>query len=1167
MCWTTRGSAARTRGRQGPLALALALMTAASAPASAEKLSPAGTEAGGFGRIVLTFEQPTKTTARVTNGVLVLSFAEPVTLAREKLATELPSYVAMVRLDPDGKALRLALSRPVRLNVMEAGERLFVDLLPAKYAGVTPGLPQEVVDELAQRARAAEAALKEEKNAPPKIEIKPVTFRVGTLPTLTRLVLTPPKGVPVSFRQEDDRAVVEFAGPVSIERTRLKAALGAAVLSVESESDEQGLKLVLNIGADTKLQGFAEDDAFVVDIAKAPEKKTGEAGQPDLLQELGKPAGERPPDQPRSGERAGAEAPNGEGRTNAKADKGDKSAKTDGGKAAGASEPRPAGNASALAALGAVKAQAEPLGNGVKISFPFQTRSAAAAFERDGIVTLIFESAETLDRSSINALNGGPVLFTEATRRGPLNILRFTMAQRAFTRLSPVGQAWVLTLGDESLAETLPLALERSFDNKGKSTVDISIKDTAGIHWIEGAAPGERIAVVTAFAPARGLPKPQRFVEFEALQSAQGIAVVALSDDIIVKPGIEKITISTAGGLLVSQAIEPEGESERPTPVGMGTTFVVDRQTWLSERRGIVREGAWARAAAVAAARPSERVEARFVLARFLSANDLASEAKGVLETIAADDPKGAASRPIALLRGIVAFQMNRLGEARALLAAPSLADDPEATLWRAAVDARTLRWREALSGFRRSTDVLEAYPEYWQGPLRALAVRAALILNQVDYAEREADFLAQLPGTIPKEETALLRARLDEAAGKFDEALAGYRAVAEAGDPRPLAAEAALHATTLALRRKAINSEQAIGALESLSVIWRGDDLEARVLGQLGQLYAETGQWRKAFMTARIANQHFSDNPVTRNLHEDMARRFEDLFLTEQTNSLGRLESLALYYDFNEFTPIGRHGDEIIRRLAERLADLDLLEQAGDLLQHQVDNRLTGAARATVAAKLASLRLVAGKPAQALQVLQDTRLPELPGEIKRARLLLEARSLSDLSRTDLALELLEDESGPEIARLKADILWQARRWREAGEAHELMLGDRWQGSQALTDAERNDVMRAGIAYALASELLSLDRLRSKYAAKMANSPDAKTFAFLTGPSARSSQTFRDMARNAVNTDTLGDFLTEYRKRYPDAAIAARNRKSEVGRQKSDAGNQRSDVGNQRSGS
>ena len=766
--------------RHARLAMALALVLAATPPALAGKLSPAGTEAGGFGRIVLTFEQSIKTTARVTNGVLVLSFAEPVTLEREKLASELPTYVAMVRLDPDGKGLRLALSRPVRLNVMEAGERLFVDLLPAKYSGVTPGLPQDVVDELAHRARAAEAALKEEKSTPAKPEIKPVTFRIGTLPTLTRLVLTPPKGVPVSFRQEDDRAIVEFTGPVSIERTRLKAALGAAVLSVESSGDEHGLKLVLNVAADTRLQGFAEDDAFVVDIAKVSDKKNaGEAAAPDVLQELAKL------DQTRGAEKAA----DGDGRPNAiaKPQNGDGSAKVDKtGKAADASDLAIAGGASGLVAPGAVKPQAEALGKGVKISFPFQTRSAAAAFERDGIVTLVFETAESLDRPAINALNGGPVLFTEATRRGPLNVLRFTMAKRAFTRLSPAGQGWVLTLGDDSIGEIQPLSLERSVDNKGKATVDISIKDTAGIHWIEGAAPGERIALVTAFAPARGLPKPQRFVEFEALQSAQGIAIIALSDDIIVKPGIEKITIGTAGGLLVSQAAEPDGEGERPAPVSMGTTFVADRETWRAERRGVVREGAWERAAAVAAARPSERVEARFTLARFLCANDLASEAKGVLETIVADDPKGAASRPIAMLRSIVAFQMNRFGDARAYLSAPSLADDPEATLWRAAVDARTLRWREALSGFRRSTDVLEAYPERLQGPLRSLAVRAALALNQVDYAEREADFLAQLPGAIPKEEMALLRARLDEAAGKFDEALTGYRAVADAADPRP---------------------------------------------------------------------------------------------------------------------------------------------------------------------------------------------------------------------------------------------------------------------------------------------------------------------------------------------------------------------------------------------
>ena len=52
------------------------------------------------------------------------------------------------------------------------------------------------------------------------------------------------------------------------------------------------------------------------------------------------------------------------------------------------------------------------------------------------------------------------------------------------------------------------------------------------------------------------------------------------------------------------------------------------------------------------------------------------------------------------------------------------------------------------------------------------------------------------------------------------------------------------------------------------------------------------------------------------------------------------------------------------------------------------------------------------GKPQVAFQTIQATRLPELPAAIKRARILLEARALSDLSRTDLALDVIAGESG-----------------------------------------------------------------------------------------------------------------------------------------------------------
>jgi len=199
------------------------------------------------------------------------------------------------------------------------------------------------------------------------------------------------------------------------------------------------------------------------------------------------------------------------------------------------------------------------------------------------------------------------------------------------------------------------------------------------------------------------------------------------------------------------------------------------------------------------------------------------------------------------------------------------------------------------------------------------------------------------------------------------------------------------------------------------------------------------------------------------------------------------------------------------------------------------------------VAARLATIRLLDGKPALALAALHATRLPELPATIKRARMLLEARALSDLSRTELAIDVLLEEAGPEIDRLRADIYWSGRRWREAGEAHEALVGTRWQAAEGLSDRDRLDVLRAAVAYSLGEERIALDRLRAKFAAKMADSADARTFAFLASPNIANTRAFREIARTVTSADTLADFLAEYRKRYPDAAAAERRRERPPG--------------------
>ena len=58
----------------------------------------------------------------------------------DRIPLGLKEYVSAARRDPDGTAVRLALTRKVTINSMAAGEKLFVDLLPENWAGLPPGL-------------------------------------------------------------------------------------------------------------------------------------------------------------------------------------------------------------------------------------------------------------------------------------------------------------------------------------------------------------------------------------------------------------------------------------------------------------------------------------------------------------------------------------------------------------------------------------------------------------------------------------------------------------------------------------------------------------------------------------------------------------------------------------------------------------------------------------------------------------------------------------------------------------------------------------------------------------------------------------------------------------------------------------------------------------------
>lgn len=1069
-------------------ALAGALWSAGSAEA-ARLTAIKGAQAERYGRIILSFDSAVSVKARVSGAVLVLGFSEKAGAAPERITAEMPDYVSAVRRDPDGLGLRLALQRPYRVNVQEAGETVFIDLLPQDWAGLPPALPPEAVAELFRRTRAAEAALKAAKPPP---EPRPVRLELAQLPTLTRLSLRLPASASAPFDTLGSATRVTLPGAWRIDDVATRGRLKPAIEALQVEADVTGARLLVTPAAGYEVRTFRDEDGVTVDVARVPGPEKPKPVAATAPESEGKPTVSAAPAQEGPKSVAARELPG---------------------------KPVPP------------SVVQRPPGPG--LVFPFQRMPPAALFERAGIAHLVFETSEPVSTSGgegMLAALGPPA------RSGRVVSLRFAVPRDRLFDLVPAGPpeaptGWELVAG-ENLAASESLAAIRNTDPAGRIGVSVRLPNPGAASWLD--LDGERVAVVTGYGPKpAGIPKRQVFVDFELLPSRQGVAVLAQADDLLVRPDIDGVAIGRESGMAVS-GVARVAEA----PLTAMSDLAVDRGPWEASQRGATRDLLRDQLQTTAEAPRAARGPLRMVYARSLLANRLTIEALGVLKAAAADDPVIAGQRDVPMLTVIGNALIGRNGDARAKLAADILRNDPEARLWQAYLDAVEGHWPAADSGFRVAASVLERYPDDLQTLLRGAAAEAAIETGDWDAANRQITAAARVADGPTQERLALLRARIDEVTGQTVAALDAYERLSEAREAA-VAASARLRATMLGHAAGKIPVAEAIERLEVLALSWHGGDIEPRTIANIAKLYVEAGRWRQAFLTARRTDALGTDTPLVREVHDMAQALFDDLYLGERGIKLPGVEALALYFDFKDFSPIGRRGDEIVRRLADRLVELDLLDAAGELLQHQVDHRLQGQSRASVAARLAAIRLMDEKPLLALQSLDATYLPELPEDLRRARALLRARALSDLSRTDLALETIEGEAGADAARLRADILWTGRRWREAGEAHEALVGDAWRRRVPLDDAARTDILRTAIAYGLAGEVLGLERLRAKFAGPMAESVDARTFALLTQANAVRSPGFREIAQRATSAETLQAFLAEYRRRYPETAVPA----------------------------
>jgi tetratricopeptide (TPR) repeat protein len=369
-----------------------------------------------------------------------------------------------------------------------------------------------------------------------------------------------------------------------------------------------------------------------------------------------------------------------------------------------------------------------------------------------------------------------------------------------------------------------------------------------------------------------------------------------------------------------------------------------------------------------------------------------------------------------------------------------------------------------------------------------------------------------------------LVQARLFELDGQSDRALAVYAAIGRA----PLdavAVPAKLGVVRLSLAKGTMKADAAAKELEGLRWRWRGDATELAVIRQLGQLYLSQGLYREALTALKGAGPNLSRLEGAAEIRSDLGAAFRMLFLEGGADGLQPVQALGLFYDFRELTPIGADGDEMVRRLSRRLVDVDLLDQAAELLKYQVENRLEGVAKAQVATDLAAVYLMDRQPEPALQAIWNSRNTILPTALNTERRALEARALMDLGRFDHALEVLGADASPEARDVRAEVFWKQQNWAGAAALYEGLLDDRFRNPAALTIAEEARLIRAGVGYSLANDSVALSRLSRNYSAFVAAARAKTALSIALDDGAGGSASPGDFAALASSADTFAGWV------------------------------------------
>ena len=586
---------------------------------------------------------------------------------------------------------------------------------------------------------------------------------------------------------------------------------------------------------------------------------------------------------------------------------------------------------------------------------------------------------------------------------------------------------------------------------------------------------GDLLVIVPLAEKDAALSKARSMVDYKILQSVQGVAVVLSSEDVHVSYSSKDQAVEIVSNYKIPSSAGAHIDENNLQTILPSANLAVFGDDYLADENTIVR-------AIIASTDDASKFTSQMNLAEFYFVNSMYHEALGMLDLAAISDPNKSKQLKIQFMNAVCLVQTKQNIDARTIFA--DLKNNYKNSLSISEINLWD-RYNEYVIGARAESlgiidnnNLVAQYNDefYW-----------SMMIAELEIASNKKDFklIDQLLNAARKSDSLHISNNLKYYKAQYyylqdqnnlaEQLLMEIEAKPSNGRDFMMAD---LQLIRILYEQRKIDWISAVQRLHELRFVWRGDALELKLLMSLALAYNQNGDVINAIRTYKYVMDAFGkEGNNTFFVTSQIVELYRRIFLSDEMQELDDFTVIALFYEFKDFTPIGSDGDRAVLGIARRMLNLDLLDMAIDILQHQVTYRLRGVDRIITANHLALVYLMDKKPKEALRVMEETDKENINFAEYKQRSELKSKALIDLGKYQEALDYMKDDPSDDATALRLEAYFRANRWSDYIGVSEPILKHKMSIGDVIKGDESQDILRLAISYSMLNRTEDLDYL------------------------------------------------------------------------------------------